>query len=185
MKTRSIVATLATLLLGVSMMFSQAGGGNPHGQGSLAVPITTSSLPAGAGSVTGTFNITSFAVQNVGGTPTLMALGNIVATVTNAVGQVSNVVVSNVAAPVTAATASCPILSLTLGPIHLDLLGLVVDTNQINLNITAQSGAGNLLGNLLCSVSNLLNGNALGSLTGGVLNQLTGVLNQILSTLGL
>jgi hypothetical protein len=42
-------------------------------------------------------------------------------------------VVSNVvAAPVT-----CPVLNLQLGPIHLDLLGLVVDTSPICLNITA------------------------------------------------
>jgi hypothetical protein len=37
----------------------------------------------------------------------------------------------------------------------LDLLGLVVDLNQVHL--TAQQGSGNLLGNLLCAVANLLN----------------------------
>lgn len=77
--------------------------------------------------------------------------------------------------PVTDATGSCPILALTLGPLHLNLLGLVVDLNQVNLNITAQPGAGNLLGNLLCSVTNLLNAN--GSAPLGVLaNQLNHIL---------
>jgi len=55
-----------------------------------------------------------------------------------------------------AAQASCGILDLVLGPLHLDLLGLVVDLNQVVLDITAVSGAGNLLGNLLCAVVGLL-----------------------------
>src|SRR3954447_26327922 len=50
---------------------------------------------------------------------------------------------------------TCPILILDLGPLHLDLLGLTVDLAPVHLNISAQSGAGNLLGNLLCAVANL------------------------------
>jgi hypothetical protein len=72
-----------------------------------------------------------------------------------------------------AAAAACPILHLTLGPLDLNLLGLKVHLNQVILDITAQSGPGNLLGNLLCSVSNLLNGPT-------VLNQeLAGLLNIV------
>jgi hypothetical protein len=74
------------------------------------------------------------------------------------------------------ATASCTILDLVLGPLHLDLLGLVVDLNQVHLTITAVPGAGNLLGNLLCAVANLLNG-------GGTLGGLSTLLNQILAIL--
>jgi hypothetical protein len=51
---------------------------------------------------------------------------------------------------------ACPILDLELGPINLDLLGLVVETSPICLVITAYEGGG-LLGDLLCSVANLLN----------------------------
>ena len=51
---------------------------------------------------------------------------------------------------------SCPILDLDLGPIHLDLLGLVVDLDEVHLNIVAVPGAGNLLGNLLCALVGLL-----------------------------
>lgn len=57
-----------------------------------------------------------------------------------------------------AADAACPILNLSLGPIHLDLLGLNVDTSQICLDVTAVPGSGALLGNLLCGIANLLNG---------------------------
>lgn len=51
----------------------------------------------------------------------------------------------------------CPILDLMLGPINLNLLGLRVVTSPICLSVSAESGPGNLLGNLLCSLSNLLN----------------------------
>lgn len=57
----------------------------------------------------------------------------------------------------TAGAGVCEILSLELGPINLDLLGLQVDTNRILIDITAVAGPGNLLGNLLCAVTNLLN----------------------------
>jgi hypothetical protein len=52
---------------------------------------------------------------------------------------------------------ACQILNLVLGPINLNLLGLSVRTNQINLRIDAVPGAGNLLGNLLCGITNALN----------------------------
>jgi hypothetical protein len=57
---------------------------------------------------------------------------------------------------VSAQGAGCDVLSLQLGPLHLDLLGLVIDLNRINLHITAEPGPGNLLGNLLCAVTGLL-----------------------------
>jgi hypothetical protein len=67
------------------------------------------------------------------------------------------------------ATASTPILELQLAPIHLDLLGLKVDTSRICLDITAQKGPGNLLGNLLSDVAHLLdNGTSLGAILGGL-----------------
>ena len=55
-----------------------------------------------------------------------------------------------------AARRTLLILSLVLGPINLNLLGLSVRTNQINLRIDAVQGAGNLLGNLLCGITGIL-----------------------------
>ena len=49
-------------------------------------------------------------------------------------------------------------LHLELGPLDLDLLGLVVHLDPVHLDITAVPGAGNLLGNLLCAVAGLLDG---------------------------
>jgi hypothetical protein len=78
--------------------------------------------------------------------------------------------------------AACPIVHLVLGPLNLNLLGLKVHLNQLVLDVTAQSGPGNLLGNLLCSVAGLLNGpSVLGNQTSGLLN----IFQQLLSSPGL
>jgi len=76
--------------------------------------------------------------------------------------------------------APCDVLRLVLGPLDLDLLGLQVHLNRVVLNIVAQSGAGNLLGNLLCAVAGLLDGGL-----DGLLGRLTRLLNRILGQLGL
>ena len=47
---------------------------------------------------------------------------------------------------------ACPVLNLVLGPLNLDLLGLVVDLNRVTLTITATPGGGTL-GDLFCSLS--------------------------------
>lgn len=182
---RKILALVLVCALAVFTvpMVASAQSAQPAAKSALAIPVTGSFAPstttgplasAGTGNFAGTFNIQQFANQN----GNLVAIGTLVGTLTNAAGQVTSVVLNNVTAPVTAATGSCSILSLTLGPLHLDLLGLVIDLNQVNLNITAVPGAGNLLGNLLCDVANLLNG-------GGVLGNLSTLLNQILGSLRL
>jgi hypothetical protein len=79
-----------------------------------------------------------------------------------------------------AAAATCSILHLNLGPLNLNLLGLHVHLKRVVLNITAQSGSGNLLGNLLCAVAHLLDGTS-PSLTdllklGNLLNRIIGLL---------
>ena len=71
---------------------------------------------------------------------------------------------------------ACTILNLTLGPIDLNLLGLRVATNEIRLLVEAVPGAGNLLGNLLCAITNLLNPSA-----NTPLAQLVQVLNALLA----
>ncbi|KRF25405.1 MULTISPECIES: hypothetical protein [unclassified Phycicoccus] len=88
--------------------------------------------------------------------------------------QVKQATTGAVGAGVTA--ASCDILNLVLGPLDLNLLGLEVHLNQVVLDIIATTGAGNLLGNLLCAVAGLLDG-------GGPLGQIAGLLNQILAIL--
>ena len=50
------------------------------------------------------------------------------------------------------APGPCSIVDLVLGPLHLDLLGLIVDLNQVHLQITADPNGG-ILGSLLCSLA--------------------------------
>jgi hypothetical protein len=76
--------------------------------------------------------------------------------------------------------ATCPILHLDLGPLNLTLLGLNVHLNEVILDITATSGSGNLLGNLLCSVSNLLNQSPLPT---GTVTSLLNIVQALLSNL--
>jgi hypothetical protein len=115
--------------------------------------------------------ITNFVNQN----GTLAVAGNLVGTVTNTVTGVTTPINQAFTAPITAAQANgtCSILDLTLGPLHLDLLGLVVDLNQVHLTITGQTGNGQLLGNLLCGLANALNGNGGG--LANILNRLLGL----------
>ena len=85
-------------------------------------------------------------------------------------------VTQSIALPVSL-SGTCDILHLTLGPLDLNLLGLQVHLDQVVLDITAQSGPGNLLGNLLCAVAGLLD-------AGGPLSGLVTLLDQILAVLG-
>jgi len=48
------------------------------------------------------------------------------------------------------ADGECAVLHLVLGPLHLNLLGLVVDLNKIVLDLTAVPGT--LLGNIFCQL---------------------------------
>ena len=123
-----------------------------------------------------TFDLTSTLTRfvNVGGT--LNAVETVTGTVTNTVTGVVTPFNTTALLPITAAqaTGTCTILDLTLGPLHLNLLGLVVDLNQVHLTITGQTGPGNLLGNLLCGLANALNGGGGGGLA-GLLNRLFGL----------
>jgi len=115
------------------------------------------------------FNLTGFKVVN----GVLNATGTLTGSLTNTLTGVTTAVTQAITIPVNLAqtTGSCQILNLVLGPLDLNLLGLVVHLDTIKLNITAQSGPGNLVGNLLCAVAHLLDGGPLGGLA-GLLNNL-------------
>jgi len=147
-----------------------------------SAPTTVQSLTSvintfvsGIGGFVGTFTLTGTQVVN----GVLSAVGTLTGNVLGPTGAVLGTANQSITAPLQV-SGSCQILSLTIGPIHLNLLGLVIDLNQIVLNITAVPGAGNLLGNLLCAVANLLNQ---GGPLSNLLNQLSTVLNQIIAAL--
>jgi len=160
----------------------------------LSAPITGTT--ANGGSFLGTFTASRFVYQN----HQALGVGQLTGTLTRANGATRHVD-QQVQLPVTsaafdgtqqsstdglkldpaaAAAGSCRILNLVLGPLNLDLLGLVVHLNMVHLVITAVTGPGQLLGNLLCAIANLLNGVPMS----GLLAKLVTVLNRILGALG-
>lgn len=171
------LATASLFLMGLVAFAPQA---------TQAAPTNTISIPVsganGKTAFTGLFNLTSFTFD---GTHLLMN-GTVTGTATN--GKQTQSVLQTVSAPVTlasaaamatpAATGSCPVLNLDLGPLNLNVLGLVVTTNEIVLNINAVPGPGNLLGNLLCDVAGLLNGGPSAGLA-NLLNQLLSILRGL------
>lgn len=139
----------------------------------LTVPVTGSFTDAlgGVGKFVGSLTLNRFAVQNGG----IVGIGTLTGTLTNSLGQTVGTVTQQVTLPVTASSATCQVLHLELGPLDLSLLGLNVHLDRVVLDITATQGGG-LLGDLLCSLADLLNNNS--SLTA-----ITNLLNNILRLL--
>jgi len=168
MRRRILTATVAVLAMVAALVGAAGAAQAAPADTAKGVTLTSNSLDLPA-PYTGTFTPQSVAAENG------KAVVTGVASVTNtATGETATQTVS---APVTslAAADGCNILNLILGPLHLDLLGLNVDLNQVLLTITAIPGAGALLGNLLCAVAGLLDGPDLTGLV-GLLNQILGLL---------
>ena len=157
---------LATVLALSAGLFTPAAAQTPGATNSLTIPVTGTG--AGA-SFAGTLDIKKFIARDGG----VFAQGTLTGVVTDTTGVVGSVV-KNVTLPAQVAESTCQILHLDLGPLNLDLLGLNIDLSRVVLDITAEPGPGNLLGNLLCSVVNLLNDPS----------GLSRLLNNILAILG-
>ena len=152
-----------------------------------AVPVT-GALSDG-GTFAGTFTATHLSIDPA--TRALTMTGTLTGTATTVAGNVVSIA-QQFSAPMalsrtasqsgifhTASMATCDILFLDLGPLHLDLLGLTLDLNEVVLDLNAVSGAGNLLGNLLCAVTGLLDGFGLLA----AITQLLDTINNILAGL--
>jgi hypothetical protein len=173
--TLAVAAIVATL---AGATIAPAASAAPTSQAPAANTVTglTQQLTGTQGNLA--YNLTATITNFVNQNGQLLATGTLTGTVTNTVtGFVTNLTNQPFSVPVTslASGGSCTILDLTLGPLHLDLLGLVIDLNQVHLTITGQQGPGNLLGNLLCGLANALNGGGGGGLA-NLLNRLLGLL---------
>lgn len=171
----------AALMLAVTLFTSLAATAPANAQTfgqvlipNLAIPIVGSGTGAG---FNGTFTLRRFVRNPLG--PGVAAVGTLTGILTT--GSVTTAIVRNLTIPVlvtqqapVVAQALCPILHLDLAPLALDLLGLQVDLSRVVLDIGAEPGPGNLLGNLLCTVTGLLDAPGL----------LARLLNQILGLLG-
>jgi hypothetical protein len=155
----AVVITLHAAAPALAQTPGRAGGG-------LAIPVVSADPDA---AFTGTFTLTRF-VPTANG---VAAVGTLTGVLTPTGGTPTSIF-TNVVVPTAIGDTACRILHLDLGPLFLDLLGLQVDLSEVVLDITAQPGPGNLLGNLLCAVTGLLDS------PGG----LARLLNQILGILG-
>src|SRR5207248_6354033 len=81
--------------------------------------LPVSGTTSAGGTFKGILNVTSFAVQN----NSLVALGTLNGTVRNSAGKVIGTVNQAVTLPVSLIDPSCSILTLVIGPIHLNVLG--------------------------------------------------------------
>lgn len=170
MKVRSIALAFLLCALTVAVAAPRASAANVGG----FIPVAPQTL-----------NWTSTSQTAMTGVLSAVKITSVTRTATGLVASglaVVNTTTGTIIAPFSGATldpsGTCPILHLEIGPINLDLLGVIVNVpNPIVIDITAQSGPGNLLGNLLCDVANLLNGNPLN------LNQLAALLTQLLAGL--
>jgi len=171
-----LVSLTAALLLTIGLA------GTATAQTVAAVDPTTApvtgTLADATGAMIGTLDVQNIVEQD----GTLQAVGTFTGTVTDASGN-STQGTQQLAIPVDLAQSagSCQILDLVLGPLDLDLLGLQVHLDTVHLNITAQSGPGELVGNLLCAIAGLLDG---GLPLNTVLGQIAALLNQLLAILG-
>jgi hypothetical protein len=154
-----------------------------------AKPATVTGTAVDGRAFTGTFTLTKFQARK----GVLYAVGQLQGTlggepVSRSVSWPISGASSNPAT--TTATGfmqtsdACTILTLELGPLDLNLLGLRVFLDEVNLLIEAIPGAGNLLGNLLCGIAGLLDGiggvGGLGDLIDDLLTAIANLLNGIL-----
>jgi hypothetical protein len=147
MKLRHLLVLTLTVAAAALAAPALASAQNPTNTGPITVPITPAQSD---GVLNGVFTVTSVSTNAEN---QLIANGTFTGT---ANGQ--TVTDTPASAPISLQQqgGSCQILDLTIGPIHLDLLGLVVDLNTVHLTIVGERGPGNLLGNLLCALAGAL-----------------------------
>jgi len=164
-----LIALVLALLVALSPLSAAAA---PAAQvtNPLTVPIT--GTVADGSTFVGSFTLQSVRIVN----GQLAAVGTLTGTITNVLGQVVGTVTQTVTLPL-AVSGTCDILHLTLGPLDLNLLGLMVHLDRVVLDITASAAPGNLLGNLLCVVAHLLD-------NGGPLTAISNLLNRIIGIVG-
>jgi hypothetical protein len=181
--------SMGLLLLGAATTPADQGEkGGKRQEASLQLPIT--GTIAGGGTFAGTLSVLKFVVHD----GQVAAIGMVRGTATSAAGiplgtalvgpitlpvQVGPGVttMTSAAAPV-AAQATCQVLHLDLGAVNLNVLGLVVTTQPITLDISGDTAG--VLGNLVCTVLDTLN-NVVGLVA--LLNQLLGSLTGLLGGL--
>ena len=169
MKLRLTGAVALAALVGVlAFAAATAAAAPPSTSANVSVPINVTTP---TGSFVGSFDITKFVNQN----GVVSAVGTLTGTVTNTLTGVTQTITQDLVLPLLQGSGSCQILHLELGPLDLNLLGVMVHLDKVVLDVSAQGGPGNLLGNLLCGVSHLLDSNGAATALANLLNNLLGL----------
>lgn len=152
-----------------------------HAAAHAAAHVSTAAAPQVQSNVSVPISLSSIDLRNItrdissSGALTLTATGNITGNILN--HQFTTPATLTITQ---ASSTATPVLNLHLDAIHLNLLGLKIDTSPICLDITAQPGGG-LLGDLLGGSGAL--GGLLSGVTGSTnLNDLLGNLNTVLNS---
>ena len=151
--------------------------------------------------LTGSFAIQSFAQTTEGA---VAAVGTLTLSFTDPTSNAARTIVTQIAMPLAksgdtatpgdaagkpqtigatpqasapAVTQACETLSLVLGGLDLDLLGLAIQLDAANVDFIVAQGAGGRLGTLLCDVSGLIDGAAPPA-------ELVKAMNTLLDTIG-
>ena len=166
------VAFLASLVAFVSIGVTSASAQQQAAAASVTQTVTgTCTLATGeAGTFAGTVSVTRFVLRQ----GQILAQGTLTGTCTGLTTGATQTINQAFSVPITILQSTCTILVLQTGPIHLELLGLVVDISPILITITGQTGT--LLGGLLCGLANALQ-------SGASLSSIVQLLNQILAAL--
>ena len=124
-------------------------------------PITvTVSAESGSGALLGNALTIASDLVNLKGVSDALnnVLGSVVDLLNGASLSITDTIVpGDFSTSTTPAGTITPVLSLFVAPVHLNLLGAVVDTSPITLTIQAQTGDGLVLGNVLTALANLFN----------------------------
>jgi hypothetical protein len=193
MKLR-LMSIAVLVALASAFVFAPFGATAAPKKAKLLKNVPVSGTLADGGTFTGKVTISEFGYDEATGLTVSGVLNGTATTADGATHEDISQPFSDVHASLTSASnsatsgfqiqATCQILDLDIGAIHLDLLGLVVDLSPIHLDITAVSGANNLLGNLLCAVTGLLDPNGFLIDLVNTLGQLLDLLSQINQLIG-
>jgi hypothetical protein len=177
----------------------QNAGQRPATPGRLVVPVSatlagaeTPSVEAGTSAVTGTFAIQRFARTT---DDAVAAVGTVTLTITDASTTSTRTIITQAAMPVarsteiatpapaptastsTGPTTACETVRLVLDAIDIAPMGVAVEIERVNVDVTALPGVGERLPTLLCEVANQISGTTAPA-------DLVNTLNSLLDMLG-
>jgi hypothetical protein len=170
---------IALLLLATAGLASQSDKQGNDGSSPLQLPVTSAD-----GTFAGTLSIQRFEVRDNG----VVAIGIVRGSIPgrgSGLGEVAAPVTvrpASAQAPTSAApvapAATCQVLHLDIGAVNLNVQGVIVATQPINIDLSGDTSAP--LGNLVCTVQSTLN-NVVGLV--GLLNQILGLVTGLVGGL--